>query len=86
MMKKRLILCLAAVLALTLGVIVSAQATEDNLKVSMELSETTFTGPKEVTVTIQVTNSGETDMPGPVTLYYPNGKQVEEFGSPTLAV
>ena len=86
MMKKRLILCLAVMLALTLGLFVSARATEDNLKVSMELSETTFTEPKEVTVTIQVTNSGETDMPGPVTLYYPNGKQVEEFGSPTLAV
>lgn len=86
MMKKRLILCLAVMLALTLGMFVSARATEDNLKVSMELSETTLTEPKEVTVTIQVTNSGETDMPGPVTLYYPNGKQVEEFGSPTLAV
>ena len=86
MMKKRLILCLAVMLALTLGLFVSARATEDNLKVSMELSETTLTEPKEVTVTIQVTNSGETDMPGPVTLYYPNGKQVEEFGSPTLAV
>ncbi|MGN0779674.1 MAG: CARDB domain-containing protein [Aristaeellaceae bacterium] len=85
-MKKRLILCLVMILALTLGAFVTAHAADDSLKVTMELSTTTFTEPKDVTVTIQVTNIGETDMPGPVTLYYPNGKQVEEFGSPTLAV
>lgn len=86
MMKKRLILCLVAILMLTMGVFAVAGAAEDNLKIAMELSSTTFTEPKDITVTIQVTNSGETDMPGPVTLYYPNGKQVEEFGTPTLTV
>lgn len=86
MMKKRLILCLVAILMLTMSVFAVAGAAEDNLKIAMELSSTTFTEPKDITVTIQVTNSGETDMPGPVTLYYPNGKQVEEFGTPTLTV
>ena len=45
----------------------------------------TFTGPEEVTVSIDVRNAGDEDFPGPVELYYPDLTQVEEFGSPTLA-
>ena len=37
-------------------------------------------------MSITVNNVGDVDMPSPVTLYYPSGKKVEEFGSPTLAV
>ena len=85
MMKRRLIVCLVTILMLTMGVFVLANAASDNLKIEMDLSATTFTEPKDITVSIQVSNTGETDMPGPVTLYYPDGKQVEEFGSPTLA-
>ena len=85
-MMKRLIVCLVAILMLTMGVFAVAGAATDNIKIDMDLSTTTFTEPKEITVSIQVSNTGETDMPGPVTLYYPNGKQVEEFGSPTLTV
>ena len=48
----------------------------------MALETNQFSAPKEITVSISVTNVGESDMPGPVTLYYPSGKQVEEFGSP----
>ena len=44
-----------------------------------------FTGPEEITVTIDVRNAGDEDFPGPVELYYPDLTQVEEFGSPTLA-
>lgn len=78
---------LAAVLLLTLLTFSGAMAAEgDPLKVSMELSSNTFTEPKTITVSITVSNAGEGDMPGPVTLYYPNEKQVEEFGSPTLGV
>ena len=44
-----------------------------------------FTGPEEVTVSIDVRNAGDEDFPGPVELYYPDLTQVEEFGSPTLA-
>ncbi|MBQ8655272.1 MAG: DUF11 domain-containing protein [Clostridia bacterium] len=85
-MMKRVLVCLVAVLMLTMGLCAVACAASDNIKIDMDLSTTTFTEPKEITVSIQVSNTGETDMPGPVTLYYPNGKQVEEFGSPTLAV
>jgi len=84
-MKKRLIVCLLVMLALV-GLQCGAFAAGDNLKVSMELSTTTFSAPQEIDVSIKISNVGEEDMPGPVTLYYPNGKQVEEFGSPTLSV
>ena len=86
MMKRRLLVCLLAILMLTMGVFAMAGAASDNVKIDMALSTTTFTEPKEITVSIQVSNTGETDMPGPITLYYPNGKQVEEFGSPVLTV
>ncbi len=85
MTKRRLIVCLMTVL-LTLGLFAAAQAAEtDNLKLAMELSTYDFAAPGEVTVTIEVTNTGESEMPSPITLYYPDGKQVEEFGAPTLA-
>ena len=37
-----------------------------------------------ITVLITVSNVGKSDFPGTVSLYYPNGKQVEDFGSPVL--
>ena len=37
-------------------------------------------------MTIQVTNISERDLPGPVTLSYPDRTQVTEFGEPVLAV
>lgn len=78
-------------LALALGVALvllcaAAALADDPMKVSMELSTNKFTAPKQIKVSITVTNVGDVDMPGPVTLYYPSGKKVDEFGSPTLAV
>ena len=78
---------LALLLGLALVLICTASAlADDPLKVQMEFSKKQFSGPETITVTITVTNVGEGDMPGPVTLYYPSGKRVEEFGSPTLTV
>lgn len=54
------------------------------LEFRMELSQTQFAEPGEVTVTISVTNVSGADMPGPMALYWPNGKIIEEFGTPTL--
>ncbi len=88
-MKRRLIVLTLAVLALmALVCCAHAENTEnyDPLKVGMELSTNRFTEPKEITVTIRVTNTGEDDMPGPVKLFYPNGKQVMDFGEPVLTV
>ena len=78
-------------LALALGIAlvllcVSAALAEDPIKVSMELSKYKFSGPETITVSITVTNVGDGDMPAPVKLYYPSGKQIEEFGAPVLSV
>ena len=86
-MKRKLwIFALAAALLLGLFCGSAMAAGDDPLKVSMALETNQFSAPKEITVSISVTNVGESDMPGPVTLYYPSGKQVDEFGSPTLSV
>ena len=84
-MKRRLLTALVVVMAL-ICLCATAFAASDPLKVSMDLSTNKFTEPKEITVSITVSNVGEGDMPGAVTLYYPNGKQVEEFGAPVLKV
>jgi len=85
-MKQRLIVCLVVIMTVLFAFAGVASANAyDNYNIAIELSSTKFAEPKEITASIKVTNVGETDMPGPVTLYYPNGKQVEEFGSPTLA-
>ena len=73
-------------LLLALVCVSFALAADDPLKVSMRLSANTFSEPKDITVTISVTNVGESDLPGPATLYYPSGRQVDDFGSPTLTV
>ena len=86
MNRKYWLFALAAALLLTLFCGSAALAADDPLKVSMALETNKFSEPTEITVSISVTNVGESDMPGPVTLYYPSGKQVEEFGSPTLSV
>ena len=85
MIRKRLLLALVLGIALVL-LCASAALADDPMKVSMELSTNKFSAPKSIKVSITVTNVGDVDMPGPVTLYYPSGKKVGEFGSPTLAV
>ena len=86
MNRKHWVFALAAALLLVLLCGSAALAADDPLKVSMALETNKFSAPKEITVSISVSKVGESDMPGPVTLYYPSGKQVEEFGSPTLSV
>lgn len=84
-MKQRLIVCLTVIMTVLFVLTgVACASTTDNYNIAIELSPDTLAEPKEIAVSIKVTNVGETDMPGPVTLYYSNGKQVEEFGSPTL--
>ena len=82
----RLIPALALALLLALLCASSAMADDDPINVSMALSKNTFSGPEEITVSISISNVGESDLPGPVTLFYPSGKQVEEFGAPVLTV
>ena len=84
MKRKHLFFALALGLCLALFCSAAALAEDDPLKVAMGLETNRFSEPKEVIVSILVTNISERDMPGPVTLYYPNGDQVEKFGSPVL--
>ena len=76
---KKLLICLL------LCLIPAAWAEEDcPIELRMELSQTRFTEPAEVAVDIVVSNVSGEDMPGPMALYYPNGKIIAEFGTPTL--
>ena len=88
MSRKNLVLVLALAMLLVLFAAGTAMAdnVSDPVKISMELSNNKFSGPGPVTVSITLSNVGDGDLPGPITLYYPSGKKVDEFGSPTLAV
>lgn len=84
-MKQRLFALLLCVAALCALLCTDAMADEVNpLRVAMQVSQSVFTEPTEITVSIRVSNTGTETLPGPVTLFYPNGKQVEEFGAPVL--
>ena len=86
-MKKRFLPGLVLVLVLVLALLCTVSAAADSqLEIKGDLpGGNTFTEPAEVTVSIDVRNAGDEDMPGPVKLYYPNMEQVEEFGAPMLA-
>ncbi len=71
-------------LAILIGLVRCAVAETVEPEFVMWLSQEVVTGPMDVTVTIEVTNPYEQDMPGPLALYWPNGKIIEEFGMPTL--
>ena len=84
-MKRRFfpILVLGLILALLFTV---PAAAESVLECKGELvGGYSFTGPEEITVSIDVRNAGDEEFPGPVELYYPDLTKVDEFGSPTLA-
>ena len=86
MNKRRFLLVLALGMVLALLFAVSAASAGSLLECKGELpGGYSFTGPEEVTVSIDVRNAGDEDFPGPVELYYPDLTPVEEFGSPTLA-
>lgn len=82
-MKKRLMVLLLLVAACLM--VSTAALAEEPLEIKMLLSTTTFTEPAEVDVSIKISNTSDTELPGPMNLYYPDGTVVEEFGSPTLA-
>ncbi len=67
--------------ALMLGIMGAyAEDAYNPIEVKMELSKYEFTGVDDVTVSIRVSNVGDDRLPGPVYLYYPDGKTVTEFG------
>lgn len=76
------IFCIIA-LSLMLVTAASAAAPSAIPEVAVALSQTSFSAPGPVGVTITVTATQ--DMPGPCTLYDPNGVRIAEFGTPTLS-
>lgn len=77
---------LALVLGMALALLCVSVALAGPIKVSMEIKPTKLSGPQTINVAITVKNVGDGDLPGPVTLYYPDGTKISEFGSPTLSV
>lgn len=57
-----------------------ALAETDPIVCNMEVSPSTLTAPGPVDVTITISNSGDTDMKDPVTLYNPVSQVVTDFG------
>lgn len=62
----------------------SSSASTIPIKVEIDLSKSSLTGPEEITVTIRVTNVTDETLSGAVSVQYPNGRTIEEFGTPTL--
>ena len=84
-MKKRILVCLTMAFLLAVCLMGAAMAASNVPEVAVVLSTNRFSGPQEVTITIRVTNTADTDMPGKVCLFDPSGKQISEFGEPVLA-
>ena len=84
MKKKQLWLVLVLVPVLVLLCAGSAFAAAGSLDFKMELSKQEFFEPTTIDISFTVKNTSNSEMPGPVMLYYPDGSQVEEFGAPVL--
>ena len=77
---KRKLLAAALLLAAMLIVGGAAFAADDPIVCSMEVSPQSLAAPGDVTVTITVSNAGDTDMKDPLTLYSPTSEIVTDFG------
>lgn len=81
---KKLLICLLVMLLMSCSACTEPMTVIEPLDMRVYLSQTEFTGPQEVFVHIAVYNHSDEDRPGPLTLYWPNGEMIEEFGQPTL--
>jgi hypothetical protein len=77
---KKIAFALCAACMLLFGVTGNALADNIPITASVELSQTEIDQPCQIDVTISISNAGDKDLPGPVYLYYPDGKAVMEFG------
>ncbi len=78
MKRKLLVAALLLAAAILMGGV--ALAADDPIVCSMEVSPSSLAAPGDVTVTITVSNSGDTDMKDPLTLYSPTSEIVSDFG------
>lgn len=88
-MKKMIVfLCLLMVgtyAAYAMGLLAEDEGTPMGaLWIQVDLSETELAGPQTVEVTIKVRNESDEDCAGPLTLHYPDGTQIADFGAPVL--
>lgn len=81
---KKLMLFLLVLLLMTCSACAEPMTAIEPLDMRVNLSQTEFTGPQEVFVSIVVYNLSGEDRPGPLALYWPDGKMIEKFGTPTL--
>ena len=81
---KKLLICMLVMLMILCTACSGDPAVIEVLDMRVYLSQTEFTGPQEVEVSITVYNLSDEDRPGTLALYWPNGKMIEEFGTPTL--
>ena len=81
---KKLMLFLLAMLLITCSGCTEDMIVFEPLDMRVYLSQTEFTGPQEVEVTIIVYNHTAEDGPGKLALYWPDGTMIEEFDMPTL--
>ena len=77
-LRKTVALILLAVLLCS-----TALAEKDPLQVEFDINKDRFTSPEEISVTIRITNNGETAI-GPIRLLDPQLRQVTAFGEQTL--
>lgn len=81
---KKLMICLLVLMLMNCSACTADMIYLDQLDMWVSLSQTEFTGPQEVEVSITVCNYSDEDRPGPLALYWPNGEMIEEVGTPTL--
>lgn len=67
-----------------MGLLSGESVPMEQLAIYADLAETELSNPKEVEVTLTVRNLADEDRPGPLTLYYPDGTQITDFGAPIL--
>ena len=81
---KKLLICMLVLLLMTCSGCTETMTVIEPLDMRVYLSQTEFTCPQEVEVTIIVYNHTDEDGPGKLALYWPDGTMIEEFGTPAL--
>jgi len=79
-MRKMLVIGLAAVLLAALVPFAGACAEYIPVKLELSVSPSILAGPRNVEVTVKVSNIGDSDLAGNASLYGPDGKIVTDFG------
>ena len=77
---KQKLLTLALLIIALLAFYTIASAATDPIVCTMEVAPDKLSEPGDVTITITVSNSGDTDMDKPLTLFDPTSQVVTDFG------